>query len=161
MRTFLLSIGLLAISFTAWAQAPKVIHMADLQEIFDHEGEELYVVNFWATWCRPCVAELPYFDNLQESYADKNVKVLLVSLDFVEDIDSKVVPFMKRRGPSSEVVLLDEPKYNEWIDKISPEWTGALPATIFIQKSRDIREFHEGDYTQDELFDKVETLLNQ
>ena len=159
MRTLLLSIGMLFFSLAGLAQKPEVIYMDDLQEIFDAESEDLYVINFWATWCRPCVAELPYFDELQEAYAERNVKVLLVSLDFAEDMDSRVLPFLERRGPKSEVVLLDEPKPNSWIDKVATEWSGAIPATIFVQKSKDIREFHEGDFTKESLFEKVETLI--
>lgn len=161
MRSLLLFIGILFFSLSASAQTPEVIYMDDLQEIFEAETDDLYVINFWATWCRPCVAELPYFDELQEEYADRHVKVLLVTLDFVEDMDSRVLPFLERRGPSSEVVLLDEPKPNSWIDKVSSEWSGAIPATVFVQKSKNIREFHEGDFTKESLFEKVETLIKQ
>lgn len=135
--------------------------MEDLEAIFQEEGETLYVINFWATWCRPCVAELPFFDEVQEKYADQNVKVLLVSLDFADDMDSRVMPFLERRGPSSEVLLLDEVNANTWIDRVASEWSGAIPATIFIHKSKEIREFHEGDFSQEELFSKVETLIKQ
>ncbi len=153
----LLFLGLMA--STATAQQPEVIKYGDLSSRIEADSDTLYVVNFWATWCRPCVLELPYFDAAQAEFADQTVKVLLVSLDFVEDYDTKLLPFLKRRPTASEVVLLDEPKYNTWLDKVSPEWSGALPATIFVKTSSDIRVFHEGDYTQEELFHKIESLI--
>jgi thiol-disulfide isomerase/thioredoxin len=93
--------------------------------------DTVYVVNFWATWCKPCVAELPSFDSLSRQYRQTNVKVLLVSLDFREDIAKKVTPFLRRHHVKSECVLLDEVNGNDFIDKISKKWTGAIPATYF------------------------------
>lgn len=160
MRQLSVLLFLLISAFSVQAQKPEVIHFEDLESRTWTDSDTLYVVNFWATWCRPCVAELPFFDQVQEQYADQKVKVLLVSLDFVEDYDSRLMPFMERRGPSSEVVLLDEPKYNTWIDKVSEEWSGAIPATIFLHKGKDIRAFHEGDYSLEELQSQIESLIN-
>jgi thiol-disulfide isomerase/thioredoxin len=96
------------------------------------------VINFWATWCKPCVQELPAFDSLSTS---KNTcQVILVSLDFKEDIDKKVNPFLKKNNIVSECVLLDEINGNDYINKISEKWSGAIPATIFIGKEKTIFE---------------------
>ena len=70
-----------------------------------------------------------------------------------------MIPFLERKQLYSEVVLLDEPKYHLWIDKVSEEWSGAIPATIFVQKSKDIRHFHEGEFTYEELKSQVESLI--
>ena len=74
------------------------------------------VVNFWATWCKPCIQELPAFDSL--TAATNSCKVLLVSLDFKEDVDKKVNPFLKKDKVISDCVLLDEINGNEYINKI-------------------------------------------
>ena len=161
MRFILLALFLSLFSAPVLAQAPEVIRYEALAQRMEAENDTLYVVNFWATWCRPCVMELPYFDDAQDKFKADKVKVLLVSLDFVEDMDQKVIPFMKRRQPRSEVLLLDEPKYNTWLDKVAEEWSGALPATIFVKKSADIRVFHEGDYTQEELFSQIDSIIQR
>lgn len=90
-----------------------------------------YVVNFWATWCKPCIQELPAFDSLQVRSKGSRVKVLLVSLDFKEDLEKKVNPFLAGRHIQAECVLLDEVNGNDFINKISPGWSGSIPATLF------------------------------
>lgn len=93
--------------------------------------DTLYVVNFWATWCKPCIAELPAFDSLYEKTRGTKVKIILVNLDFKEVLDEKVNPFLQRNKLRSECVLLDEVNGNEFIDKVSDRWSGAIPATLF------------------------------
>jgi thiol-disulfide isomerase/thioredoxin len=141
------------------AQKVEVIHFPDLESWFNADNDTLYVINFWATWCRPCVAEMPYFDQLQTEMGGQKVKVQFVSMDFTSDLDSRLMPFLKRKKPVSSVYLLDEPKYNTWMDKVSEEWSGAIPATIFVQHSRGVRVFHEGEFTYPELKEKVESLM--
>jgi len=89
-----------------------------------------YVVNFWATWCKPCVQELPAFDSLHTITKNGPIKVILVSLDFKEDIETKINPFLVKKNIKSEVVLLDEINGNDYINKISEKWSGAIPATL-------------------------------
>ena len=68
---------------------------------------------------------------------------------------------MERRPVSSEVVLLDEPKYKTWLDKVAVEWTGAIPATLYVRHGDALRQFHEGDYTEDQLHAEIETFVAQ
>jgi len=90
-----------------------------------------YVVNFWATWCKPCIQELPAFDSLFAQTKQSTIKIILVSLDFKEELEKKVNPFLKRNQIKSECVLLDEVNGNNFINQISEKWTGAIPATLF------------------------------
>lgn len=89
-------------------------------------------MNFWATWCKPCVAELPDFEKINNEYKTKKVKVLLVSMDFREDMKKRVIPFLKKNKYTTETVLLDETD-GSFIDKISKDWSGAIPGTLFIK----------------------------
>ena len=109
-------------------------------------------------WCAPCVKELPYL----EEYAKKkpNVELLLVSLDFPEDIDSKLIPFLKSKGITSKVVLLDDPAANEWIDKVYPKWSGAIPFTIIFNDSN--RSYHEKNFESvEDLQQKINETINK
>lgn len=160
LRFSILGFVLMGFFQSASAQTP-VIKLADLGQWTETNNDTLYVLNFWATWCRPCVAEMPYFEKAGEVNADKPVKVVFISLDFVEDLDSRVEPFLKKKQLKSDVVLLDETKYNEWIDLISPDWSGSIPATLFVNHNRQIRKFHEGDFTFEDLNSEIQTLLNQ
>ena len=113
------------------------LNFEELQKkYFQNKNDTTYVINFWATWCKPCVKELPYFEKIAWDYSDKNVKVLLVSLDFPDKIESQVIPFMEKNNIKSEVVLLDDPDANSWIPKVSPDWSGAIPATVIYKNEK-------------------------
>ena len=115
------------------------------------------VVNFWATWCKPCVAELPYFLSLHEKYGDK-IDMLLVSLDFPKQVEKKLVPFLNKHQIKPEVVLLADSKQNTWIDKIDPEWSGAIPLTLIIQNGQQSM-FEQEFESQQELEDLLVTFI--
>lgn len=143
---FFLVIG----SFTAQAQQQaETITLAQLQEIIQRKGEYVKVINFWATWCAPCIKELPLFEKVGQNHPD--VKVTLVSMDL--DLDpnpSKVHKFVARKKLQSQVVVLDAKNPNSWIDQIEKTWSGALPATIVVNSKTGKRifvekELHEGD----------------
>ncbi len=101
-----------------------------LAPLLTQNNDTTYVINFWATWCKPCVQEMPYFEQLHQEYQGKKVKVILVSLDFSRQLESKLLPFVTDRKLQPEVVALTDSNYNAWIDMVTPEWSGAIPITI-------------------------------
>lgn len=129
---------LLLLSFTllcfapAFAQDVQVIKLADLEKLLKKPNEGVVLINFWATWCRPCIEELPYFSKAAQEYADKGVSMYFVSLDDVEILDSRVKPFVKKKGLKGMVLLLDETDQNAFINKVDPQWSGAIPTTIIL-----------------------------
>ena len=135
-------------------------------EVYDHDGleplinvtdDKIHVVNFWATWCAPCVKELPYFEKLNEEYKDKDVELLLVSLDFPRQYETKLKPFLKEKQLKSRVVCLDDVNQNRWIPAIDTTWSGALPATIIYKGNK--RQFYEKSFTYEELEKEVQQFL--
>jgi thiol-disulfide isomerase/thioredoxin len=119
------------------------------------DDQKTYVVNFWATWCAPCVKELPYFESLNANYSNKNVEVILVSLDFPKQIETKLKSFLEKRGLKSEVVVLNDVDSNSWIPKVNEEWSGAIPATVIYNNNKS--KFYERSFSYQEL----ETELKQ
>ncbi|GAA4111808.1 hypothetical protein GCM10022393_09720 [Aquimarina addita] len=114
-----------------------VYNFEEFEPLLYTDTDTTYIINFWAMWCAPCVKELPYFETFSEKNKDKKVKVILVSLDFPDTIDSKLIPFLKKKNIQSEVVLLDAPDQNSWINKVNPDWSGSIPYTIvFNHKNR-------------------------
>jgi thiol-disulfide isomerase/thioredoxin len=135
---------LAALIFTAAhlskAQKAEMIKLEALQNEIATPGDQILVYNFWATWCGPCVKELPLFEKL--SHNNKEVKVTLVSMDI--DLDpnpEKVYKFIERKKIQSRVIILDAVDPNSWINKIDKNWSGALPATLVINTKTGERRF--------------------
>ncbi|MEZ4811763.1 MAG: TlpA family protein disulfide reductase [Allomuricauda sp.] len=108
-----------------------------------------YVINFWATWCKPCIEELPHFEKVNAEQKGNNVEVLLVSLDMPNMWKSRLEPFVEKKGIQSKVVILDDPKQHEWIPKVDMDWGGGIPATLIYNKDK--RSFYERGFTYEEL----------
>ncbi|MCP4439875.1 MAG: TlpA family protein disulfide reductase [Aureispira sp.] len=120
-------------------------------------NDSIYVLNFWATWCGPCVKELPYFEKLQANYKDKGVRVILVSLDFLKQLEDKLVPFMQKKQLKSEVIVLDQKGGTDWMSEIEESWEGALPATIIYKGNK--RVFNAKSYDYEELEAELKPFL--
>lgn len=161
MKKVLLFGLLLGLVFPLAAQDVPYIKAEQLTSWKNSDSDTVYVLNFWATWCAPCVAELPDFEKLNSVYAGKPVKVILVSTDFRRDVDTKVKPFVKRKKLNSSVVFIDERTPNEWIDLVSTQWTGAIPATLIVNKSRGFERFFEKRLQFEELDQAVREALGE
>ncbi len=109
---------------------PVYEDFAGLAPIFEKQNDTTYVINFWATWCKPCVEELPYFEQLHERFAGEKLRVILISLDFERDLDTKLKQFVEQNQLKSDVMVLLDGSYNEWIDKVDASWGGAIPVTV-------------------------------
>lgn len=142
-------IGLLLSSLNATAQSVQVVDIDGLFRRVNSTSDSLFVVNFWATWCKPCVEELPDFKSVQREMNTQPVVFLFVSLDFKSQLNSRVLPFLKKQ-PLKEAWLLSSGNPDAWINRISPEWSGAIPATLFWRRSERVR-FHEGSLSSSEL----------
>jgi thiol-disulfide isomerase/thioredoxin len=131
-------------------QNVKVVKFDAVQKLLDGPPDKkIQVINFWATWCAPCVKELPYFEALQKGQLEK-ISITLISLDFADKVD-KVNAFIKRKGITSPVLLLDEVDYNSWIDNVDKNWSGAIPATLFINPLNGKRKFIEKELEDGDL----------
>lgn len=150
---------ILMMATTGYAQTVEVVKEDQLYTMIDTCDDEydICLYNFWATWCAPCIRELPHFEALNNS--DKRVKVHLVSMDAVEDLHSKVQPFIRKRGMKSSVFLLDETDFNEIIPSISKEWTGAIPATLIVDNKSGQKYFYEKEFKDNELEIAIEKVL--
>ncbi|WCO00909.1 TlpA family protein disulfide reductase [Psychroserpens ponticola] len=134
-------------------------------EVYDFEGiqkylsttdDKTYIINFWATWCAPCVKELPYFEKLNKEYVE-DVEVILVSLDFPSKYETKLKPYIKSKNLQSKVIALNDVDSNSWIPKVDESWTGAIPATVIFNKNE--RKFYEKSFNYDELETEVKQFL--
>lgn len=151
MRRLATIIGFLLVSMLSCAQKVEVVKFDFIDSLLKDKSDTTYLINFWATWCKPCVHELPVFEEVNASTSNKKIKVILVSLDFKSQLDPRLVPFVKQKNLKSKVVLLNEPDYNSWIDKVDASWGGGIPATLIINGALKRHDFYEKELTSDEL----------
>ncbi|MEX0813961.1 MAG: TlpA disulfide reductase family protein [Chitinophagales bacterium] len=145
---FLLFSGIL--NLTAGDEV-KILNYEQFEKRIKSDKEGTVVYNFWATWCKPCVEEIPYFEKINAEYKEKGVRVVFVSLDFKSQYEKKLLPFVEKNEMKSEVLLLDAPDYNNWLDKISTKWSGAIPATLIVNNNTGRWDFYEQSFTYNEL----------
>lgn len=147
----------LAFTQNVLAQITIFEKFEDFEKSIIKEDDNVYVINFWATWCAPCIKELPYFEKLHTD--NPKVKVILVSLDSRKDLEKKLIPFVDRKKITAQVVLLSDKDYNAWLDKIDASWSGAIPATLILNGKRKL--FAEREFESfPELNDYVNAFIN-
>lgn len=147
---------LFAFSLSGYTQNVKLLNIDQLNERIKNGKDSTYVVNFWATWCAPCIKELPHFEKLNAESKSEKLAVLLVSVDFKSKLKSAVIPFVKRKNMKSEVFLLNESSPQEYIDRIDKSWSGSIPATLFIKGDK--RTFIESEFTYEQLLTEYKKL---
>ena len=159
MRFAVIIIALFLVNLELDAQPPvEVIDRNGLEELLETRNDTIYVVNFWASWCSPCVKELPYFNSLSENPPDTRVKVVLVSLDFPDQVERRVLPFLERNDITAPVLIMTELDYNRWIPLVDASWSGAIPATLIFNAGE--RRFIPTEVTQEELLQAVNEFVH-
>ena len=143
-------VSILLFSFIWLNKKVEIVTFTQLQNQAEiKQNDTLYVVNFWATWCAPCVHEMPFFEEASKKFSSEKVKIIYVSLNSVKEI-SKVENFAGTKNIQNRVLLLNAPNPNDWIDKIDSSWSGAIPATVMYKNGKKVF-FKEGDFTREEI----------
>jgi thiol-disulfide isomerase/thioredoxin len=156
MKYALLLLAVFFFGYTTNAQEIKTYKVNDLIKRISNP-DTFYVVNFWATWCGPCIKELPEFDKISAAFDGKPVKVLLVSMDFKEAYPKKIIAAIKKKKLTHEVIWFNETNANEFIPKISNEWQGSIPATLLSYKKMEYTSFFEGSI----MAPRIQTLIEK
>ncbi len=134
----------------------EIYDFSGIEPYLSLEGSKTYIVNFWATWCAPCVKELPHFESIQQAYKE-DVEVILISLDFPSQYETKLKPFIKTHQIKTKVIVLDDPDMNSWIPKVDLNWSGAIPVTLIYNSSK--RTFYNRTFTYNELDSELKNFL--
>lgn len=161
MKKLLLFGYLSALGVVLTAQDIPHIKAAQLSAWKNADTDTVLVLNFWATWCAPCVAELPEFERLNQAFAAQPVKVILINTDFRRDVEKRVRPFVQRQKLQCQVVFMDETTPNNWIDLVSADWSGAIPATLIVNKRRGFERFFEKQLSYEELEQTLREALGK
>ncbi len=130
------------------AQPIKVVKWSDVEKTLNQHSDTVTVINFWATWCKPCVEELPSFIQLEEKLKNQAIRFFFISLNFKSELN-RVKNYLNKQPLPGTVWLLDEPDYNSWINKVDSSWGGSLPATVIVSSQG--RSFIEKELSYIEL----------
>ena len=145
--------------FQVNAQQIPIVSFKQFEPLLSQRNDTTYVVNFWATWCKPCVKEMPDLLMANTKFKNEKFRMILVSLDFDSHLESKVLPFVREYKIDADIMLLNDSKQHEWIDKVDKKWSGAIPITLIYNK--DFYFFREGEINYDELNEIISNNLLQ
>ena len=150
----------LAIAGLASAQTVQKVKITDVEKYIANTKDSVLVVNFWATFCKPCNAELPFMHELVKKYAGQKVKLLLVSIDLPAFFPRKVEEFAKKANYTAPIVWLDETNADYYCPKIDPKWYGSIPATLFVNNKTGYRKFVEKEFKEAEFETALLAAIN-
>ncbi len=128
--------------------------ITDVEQYIADSRDEVLVINFWATFCKPCVAEIPFFISTVEKYKSSKVSLLLVSLDLPSFYPKKIASFVKKNRFKTAIAWLDETNADYFCPKIDNTWSGSIPATLVINKKTGFRKFAEEEMSR-ETFEAI------
>jgi thiol-disulfide isomerase/thioredoxin len=149
----ILIVAVTVFGFALNTQAQK-IHKVKMDEVvsrFSQKNDTIYVVNFWATFCKPCVAELPNFLAITKKYKTQKVKLILVSLDLPSYYPAKIASFAKAKKYKAEIMWLDETNADHFCPMIDKKWSGAIPSTIMVNAKTGYKKFFEEEMKAEEF----------
>ena len=117
------------------------------------------MVNFWATFCKPCIEEIPYFEKIISQYKDKKVKFLMVSMDLKDEYPKGIASFAKKNKFTSQIVWLNETNADYFCPKVDKAWSGGIPATLIINSKTGYRKFFESQLDPGEFEAELKKAL--
>ena len=158
LNNFFLGI-LLFFSLGLSAQDTEKWKIARLEN-YIKEAKRPLIVNFWATFCKPCIEEIPYFESLVEKYDSEGIDLLLVSLD-MKDAYPKIKQFAAKYGFNSPIVYLDETNADLFCPKVDEKWSGGIPASLFINNKTGYRKFFEEQIPENKLEKEIQMLIKK
>ncbi|MDE3251608.1 MAG: redoxin domain-containing protein [Bacteroidota bacterium] len=155
-----ISVLLIAIFITARlsAQTIQKLSIQQLTHWIDTSTTPL-VVNFWASWCAPCVREIPWFEKNMAKFSDKKVKLLLVSLDFADEYPDGILAFSRKQHYQSTIVWLNESNPDSFCPKIDKSWDGTIPVSLFVNNAKKYRQFFKQQLPEPRLEQELQKLV--
>ncbi len=157
MKTILI-ITFLFIAATINAQEIKRMKVTELARTIK-ESKKPLIINFWATFCVPCIQEMPYFQELVQQYKSKDVSLVFVSLDLKEAYPIRINEMAKKLNLVFPVAWLDETNADYFCPKIDTSWTGGMPSSLFVNNTTGYHKFFEDQLSKEKLEKEIREML--
>lgn len=160
-RFFLIAVFLFLFAFTnAYGQAVPKWKLNDLKAAIS-KADKPTIFNFWATFCKPCVAEIPYFQQLVKKYETAGVQLVLISLDLSEAYPKQISSFAKKYKFTSPIKFLAETNADLFCPVVDESWSGAIPASLFVNNQTGYRKFYEEQLSKEKLEDQIQLMIKK
>jgi thiol-disulfide isomerase/thioredoxin len=134
-----------------------------LQDMKDaiSNAEQPTIFNFWATFCKPCLEEMPYFQELTKKYEKDGVKLVLVSLDMSDAYPKKIQSVASKFKITNQITFLDETNADLFCPAVDPSWSGSIPASLFINNKTGYRKFFEDQLSKETLEKQIREMIRE
>ena len=159
IKTILLALFLTGSALVANAQKIASVKMKEVVQRFSKPSDTIYVVNFWATFCKPCIAEIPGFIRVTDKYKNKHVKLLLVSLDLAAWYPKRIATFAQKQNYTPEIAWLSETNADIFCPQIDAKWSGAIPATIIVNSKTGKKVFFEDEVSEVKFEELLKSVM--
>ena len=135
------------------------ISAEEFRQLIAHYRGQAILVNFWATWCAPCVKEIPEIVKLREKYKERGLRVIAVSMDEPEELETGVRPFVTRRFPNFISYLCRESDHDKFASVVDPAWNEIMPTNFLIDREGKLKATLAGGKTYEEFEAAIAPLL--
>jgi len=159
IKKIVLAVFITGLVATVQAQKIASVKMKEVVQRFSKKSDTIYVVNFWATFCKPCIAEIPGFIRVTDKYKNKHVKLLLVSLDLPAWYPNRIAAFAKKQNYTPEIAWLSETNADIFCPQIDPKWSGAIPATIIVNSKTGKKVFFEDEVSEVKFEELLKSVM--
>jgi thiol-disulfide isomerase/thioredoxin len=156
-KTGLLFLVLLVASASNAQTIPKW-KLADLQAAIN-EADKPTIFNFWATFCKPCIEEIPHFQEVVKKYDSAGVRLVFISLDLEDAYPAKIQAFARKRNINNSITFLAETNADLFCPAVDPKWSGAIPASLFINNKTGYRNFFEDQLSKEQVEKEVLKMI--
>ena len=161
MKTIAGIIVLLFFTLTIQSQEVKTITSTDeYKELLDNSKGKVVLVNFWATWCPPCVKEFPELVKLYNDYKSKDFVLLFISLDDKSEYDSKLLPFLKKQGVDFTSYFGNFSNPETIMNYVDKSWQGEIPFTGIYNKEGILSKTMMGNKSYEQFETEIKNYLN-